>query len=192
MQTYTLQLEITYTITQTLLPPGPAGFVSTSPAITSSKSIITTLALSSRVPPPPSTFTFTWQVYALQWQHTLQLPTLPFMLGQEWTKYCSISDRARTVMQHLSTRDVLFLTSPTPQPATPGWYSRPPLLLEGPTHVVVVEPNSSSPYGKIDPHDQSVAVNGTHTISLQQNKWFCYCYIVAIDIKIKIFQYSNM
>ena len=149
------------------VPSGP-GFVSTSPAITSNRGITTTMTLSSIVHAPPGTVPFT-RVMATCWLHrTLPPPPLPLSLDQEWTTYCSINDRATTVMQPLSIRGVSCMTSPTPQLATPGWYSRPPCSisppgLEGAAHVVVVEPNSSSPCGKINPHDQFVAVNRTHT-----------------------------
>ena len=139
---------------------GGPGFSSTSPAMISSRGITTTKALSSRVP-PPHTVSLTWEIVVpCQWQCSLPPPPLPFSLGQVWAMYCSISDRAMTVMQPLSTRGVSFVIFPTPHLATPGWYSCPALLLHAPglertTCMVVVEPNSSTPCGKINPHDSS-------------------------------------
>ena len=113
-----------YSVTLPSLLGGP-GFSSTSPAITRSRGTTTMMALSSRVP-PPSRIPFNRNVDPHQWQCALPLPPPPFSLDQEWTTYCSISDRVTTVMQPLSTRGVSSMTSPTPQLATPGWYSRPP------------------------------------------------------------------
>ena len=110
-----------------IIPSGP-GFVSTSPAITSNRGIITTTALSSRVP-PSSKILLTWEVDSRQWQCILLLPPRPLSLDRKWTTYCSISDRATTVMQPLNTRGMSFMTSPTSQLETPGWYCKAPLFL---------------------------------------------------------------
>ena len=124
---YILLSDIAY-VTVLSVPSllGGPGFVSTSPAITSSRGITTTVALSSSIT-PPSTASLISEVVPRQWQCTLPPPPLPFCLDVKWT-YCSISDRATTITQSFSTRGVSFMISPTPQLATPGWNSRPLLL----------------------------------------------------------------
>ena len=57
LQTIMLAYDMSFLLEKSYLPPGP-GFVSMSPAITSSKGITTTIAVSCRIP-ATSTVTLT-------------------------------------------------------------------------------------------------------------------------------------
>ena len=131
------------------LPSGP-GFVSTSPAINSSRGITTTIALSSRGP-PPSTAPLAWAV-----DQTLATPTTPPQLGPGMDyilQYHWQSNNCHAAFQHQGCiiHELPHPPAGHPRLVQPTTMASPPGL-EGPTYVVVVESNSSPPHGKINPH----------------------------------------